>query len=254
MSRVHVLSPRTAYRLSRGGGPPTATVTVWLYVCCVLFSGQAAAAQGARALDTIAERVVPCTSCHGKEGRATSEGYFPRIAGKPAGYLYNQLRNFRDGRRHYALMTYLVDHLTDAYLYEIAKYFAAIDLPYPLPQPATGPPLLLGRGEALVRRGDSSRSIPACIECHGDNLMGTLPSVPGLLGLSRDYLHGQLGHWQTGTRRAHPPDCMAKIAAKLSPEDVSAVAVWLAVQPVSPGASARKASQVQTMECGGLSR
>jgi cytochrome c553 len=30
-----------------------------------------------------------------------------RIAGKPAGYLYNQLLNFRDGRRNYPLMTYI---------------------------------------------------------------------------------------------------------------------------------------------------
>ena len=47
----------------------------------------------------MAERVRACTACHGKEGRATSDGYYPRIAGKPAGYLYNQLVNFRDGRR-----------------------------------------------------------------------------------------------------------------------------------------------------------
>ena len=226
---------------------------MWLCVW-MLLGGAAAAAQSPRAADTIAERVVPCTSCHGKEGRATSEGYFPRIAGKPAGYLYNQLLNFRDGRRHYALMTYLVDYLTDVYLYEIAEYFAALDLPHPPPQAVSAPLTLLTRGEALVKQGDASRSIPACIECHGDNLMGTLPSVPGLLGLSRDYLHGQLGHWQTGTRRAHPPDCMAKIAAKLSPENISAVAAWLAGQPVPAGASARKPSQPLPMECGGLSR
>jgi cytochrome c553 len=75
-----------------------------------------AATQQAKVPDTIAQRVVACTTCHGKEGRATNEGYFPRIAGKPAGYLYNQLVNFRDGRRDYPLMTYLVEHLTDSYL------------------------------------------------------------------------------------------------------------------------------------------
>ncbi len=51
------------------------------------------------ALDSMEQRVKPCTSCHGNEGRATREGYFPRIAGKPPGYLFNQLVNFRDGRR-----------------------------------------------------------------------------------------------------------------------------------------------------------
>jgi hypothetical protein len=31
-------------------------------------------------------------------GPRRADGYYPRIAGKPAGYLYNQLLNFRDGR------------------------------------------------------------------------------------------------------------------------------------------------------------
>ena len=39
--------------------------------------------------------------------------------------------------------------------------------------------------------------------CHGDNLLGVAPWVPGLLGLSRDYLYGQLGFWKNGERRAH---------------------------------------------------
>src|SRR4051812_46822445 len=68
----------------------------------------------------INKRVAPCMTCHGKEGRATSDGYYPRIAGKPAGYLYNQLLNFRDGRRRqYPLMIYMVQHLSDTYLQEI---------------------------------------------------------------------------------------------------------------------------------------
>ena len=35
--------------------------------------------------DTIAQRAMACTGCHGKEGRAASDGYYPRIAGKTAG-------------------------------------------------------------------------------------------------------------------------------------------------------------------------
>jgi cytochrome c553 len=76
-------------------------------------------------LDSIAERTRACTACHGKEGRATADGYFPRIAGKPQGYLFNQLVNFRDGRRQNAAMIYMVQHTTDAYLQEIAGYFSS---------------------------------------------------------------------------------------------------------------------------------
>jgi cytochrome c553 len=67
--------------------------------------------------DTIAQRVAACIACHGKEGRASSDGYYPRIAGKPEGYLNNQLTNFRDGHRQYPLMTYLLDHLWGANLH-----------------------------------------------------------------------------------------------------------------------------------------
>jgi len=93
-------------------------------------------------------------------------------------------------------------------------------------------PALLQRGQALARQGDAARDIPACVQCHGDALTGVAPNTPGLLGLSRDYLNSQLGAWRTGQRRAHAPDCMARIARQLSPEDLSAVAAWLAAQPL----------------------
>ena len=66
--------------------------------------------------DTLAQRMMACTLCHGADGQATAGGYFPRIAGKPAGYLYNQLTHFRDGRRQNPGMANLLDHLSDAYL------------------------------------------------------------------------------------------------------------------------------------------
>ena len=193
-------------------------------------------AQPARVPDTIAQRVMPCTSCHGREGRATPDGYFPRIAGKPVGYLFNQLVNFREGRRHYALMTYLVEHLTDVYLMEMAQYFAGLDVPYSAPPRAYAAPEVLTQGETLARRGNEARQIPACAQCHGDALMGVTPNVPGLFGLPRDYLIAQLGRWRTGERRAHAPDCMNTIASRLTAAEVTSVATWLAAQPVLPDA------------------
>ena len=79
--------------------------------------------------DSIAQRTQACTACHGQQGRAGPDGYYPRLAGKPADYLYNQLLNFRDGRRHYGLMTRMLEPLSDAYLLEIAQHFAAPDAP-----------------------------------------------------------------------------------------------------------------------------
>ena len=182
----------------------------------------------------MSKRMQACTTCHGAQGVTSNTAYFPRIAGKPAGYLFNQLQNFKEGRRHYGLMVGMVEHLNDAYLFEMAQYFANLDLPYPAPvalkTPATDASLQLGK--TLSLQGDKSRNIPACTACHGAALMGVHPAIPALLGLPRDYLAAQLGAWQTGLRRAHAPDCMGRIATLLQPADVDAVANWLASQPV----------------------
>lgn len=201
--------------------------------------------------DTIAQRVVPCIACHGKEGRATSDGYFPRIAGKPAGYLYNQLLNFRDGRRRNAMMTYTVNHLSDGYLHEMARYFSGLHVPYPAPQRLDVTASVLERGRALVMSGDASKDIPACIACHGKALTGVAPFIPGVLGLPRDYLNAQFGAWKNGSRRTMPPDCMAQIAARLTAEDISAASAWLATQPVPLNADPMPASSEKLpLPCG----
>jgi cytochrome c553 len=181
--------------------------------------------------DTMTQRMQACAPCHGKEGQATAYGYYPRIAGKPAGYLYNQLVAFRDGRRNNGNMAYLLAHLSDSYLHEIADYFAALDLPYASPPPVAAAPHVLERGESLVRHGDARSRIPACTQCHGAAMTGIAPAVPALLGLPGSYLTAQLGAWRNGVRKASPPDCMADIARKLSADDIGAIAAWLAAQP-----------------------
>ncbi len=204
----------------------------WLAALALLSAATGWAQGPAKFEDSMAQRSLACTHCHGAQGRAAPDGYYPRLAGKPAGYLYNQLLNFRDGRRHYGLMTQMLEPLSDAYLYEIAQHFAALDLPYPAPLPQAGSRELLERGRALVMQGDATRQLPACVQCHGPRMTGVLPNVPGLLGLPRDYLNAQLGAWRAGKRRAHAPDCMAQVAQRLSPEDIQAISVWLASQPV----------------------
>ena len=69
--------------------------------CAVSFpvAAQDAAIPAFKTLDSMEARVQGCTTCHGQSGQGTRDDYFPRIAGKPAGYLYNQLVAFRDGTR-----------------------------------------------------------------------------------------------------------------------------------------------------------
>lgn len=206
-----------------------------------------------RVEDSIAQRAQACTLCHGKEGRAAADGYYPRLAGKPAGYLYKQLLNFRDGRRDYGLMSELIAPLSDAYLLELAQYFAQLELPYPPPQVPAVDAAALARGQRLVNQGDAARRLPACVQCHGEKLTGVQPFVPGLLGLPRDYLNGQLGAWRSGQRHAVAPDCMAQVAKGLELEEINAISHWLAAQALPPGSKpAERLPAALPLQCGGL--
>jgi cytochrome c553 len=181
--------------------------------------------------DSTASRVLACSSCHGKQGEGSKDDYFPRLAGKPAGYLYNQLVAFRDGKRKYAPMNYLLEYLPDAYLQEMAQYFATQRTPFPnLPRPNVTPQVL-ALGETLALKGDAARNIPACTACHGASLTGISPDIPGLLGLHAKYISAQLGASRFGARVTDSPNCMQKITVRLSDADITAVAAWLSAQP-----------------------
>jgi len=203
--------------------------------------------------DSTAQRLLACTACHGPQGRAGRDAYYPRIGGKPEGYLYNQLRNFRDGRRQYPQMTYLLDQLSDAYLHEIAHYFASQHPPYPPPPAVEATPAELELGRQLATHGAAGKNIPACTACHGARLTGVAPAIPGLLGLPRDYINAQFGAWRNNTRRAASPDCMAQIANRLSLAEINAASAWLSSQalPADP-TPAPRASAKLPLACGSV--
>jgi cytochrome c553 len=180
--------------------------------------------------ETMQSKVAACAACHGAQGQGTDNDYFPRLAGKPADYLFNQLQNFREGRRRYPPMNYLVTYLSDDYLHQIATYFSNQRPPYPTPASPTVPDSVVQRGKQIVLNGDSSKNVPACIACHGKGLTGMQPAIPGLVGLHSDYISAQLGAWRSGTRHALAPDCMHEIATRLNDADISAVAAWLSTQ------------------------
>ena len=201
--------------------------------------------------DTMAARVQACASCHGAGGEGTSDVYFPRLAGKPAGYLYNQLVAFRDGRRKYPPMNYLLEFLPDPYLKQVAEHFASLRPPLPAPAIPVVSNEILARGESLVKNGDPQHGIPPCSACHGPALGGMEPGIPGLLGLRASYVSAQLGGWRYGTRTAASPDCMQIVASLLTEDDVKAVAAYLASRPAPSDPSfAPRGSLSMPLACG----
>jgi cytochrome c553 len=181
----------------------------------------------------MAARTLPCAPCHGARGEGTKDVYFPWLAGKPVGYLYNQLKAFKDGRRHYPPMNYLLEFLSDQYLMEIAQHFSAQHSPNEPPQIPDVSQDVLHHGQVLATEGATDRQIPACASCHGSQFTGMEPGIPGLLGLRTAYISAQLGAFRYGTRTALAPDCMQVVAARLTEADVRAVAAYLASIPAS---------------------
>jgi cytochrome c553 len=222
-----------------------------LLIGCAGVSGAVQAQTQPKAPDTMEARVQGCTACHGSKGQGTDNDYFPRLAGKPAEYLYNQLKNFREGRRKYPPMNYLVTYLSDDYLHDIATYFSQQRPPYPTPSKPTVSDSVLAAGKEIVLNGDASRQIPACAACHGKLLTGMEPAIPGLVGLHMDYISAQLGAWRSGSRHAIEPDCMHTIATRLTDADVNAVAAWLSTQQAPQNPVPAPAKSLKTpLACG----
>lgn len=203
--------------------------------------------------NTMQQRLKGCFSCHGKDGQGGANGFYPRIGGKPAGYLYHQLINFQEGRRGYATMRRMVAELPHSYLHQIADYFASQNPPFPEEHAPDVSKAVLARGQQLVEHGDAARKVPACSSCHGKTLYGVKPDIPGLIGLPYNYITAQLGSWRNGDRHANAPDCMATIASRLAPQDVNAVAAWLATRKPSRNARPQSIDSIQMpMTCGSV--
>lgn len=229
-------------------------LTLWVLALPAVAQHDASVVPSFKQLDSIEARVQGCVTCHGQQGQGTADAYFPRIAGKPAAYLHRQLIAFRDLDRRYAPMNYLVAYLTDDYLREVAEYFSRQQPPFQSPQPPSIPAEQLERGRMLVQGGDGSRQIPACVACHGAQLTGMEPGIPGLVGLRTNYIAAQLTRWRTGERRAAAPDCMHRIAIRLDESDIQGVAAWLGAQPAPASAQPERRNTARMpIACGSQS-
>ena len=83
------------------------------------------------------------------------------------------------------------------------------------------PSAAIKKGEALVTTGGGRTT--ACGVCHGADLKGLGP-VPGLAGRSPSYIARQMFDMQQGARKGVWADLMKPVLAKLTNEDLVAIA------------------------------
>jgi cytochrome c553 len=84
------------------------------------------------------------------------------------------------------------------------------------------------KGEALVTAGGGGKTT-ACGVCHGPGLKGLGP-VPGIAGRSPSYIVRQLYDMQTGARKGLWTNLMVGVVARLTDEDMRAIAAYAASQ------------------------
>jgi cytochrome c553 len=83
----------------------------------------------------------------------------------------------------------------------------------------------IAKGKALAETGGAGKTI-ACAICHGDNMRG-LGNVPRLAGLHPIYIARQLYLFKDNTRNGVDAQLMKKPVARLTDDDILAVAAYL---------------------------
>lgn len=95
--------------------PLLAAVLLWL----------ASAAAGAADPQAGRAKAAACAVCHGQAGISTVPNA-PHLAGQPALYVEEQLRNYRSGKRLHEQMNVVAKPLSDADIGELAAWYASI--------------------------------------------------------------------------------------------------------------------------------
>jgi cytochrome c553 len=163
-----------------------------------------------------------CQGCHGEDGNSLST-LVPKLAGQNAGYISKQVHNFQAGLRKHAIMNDLAVTVNDDDLADIAAYFESR-------------PKMKGEGsdnkvgKKLFLHGDLSRTVVACVNCHGQNGKGPEPNssmFPVIGGQNKDYLSRQLFNFRKDDRTNSPNSIMNKITRKLTDDELEALAEYI---------------------------
>ncbi len=203
-----------------------------------LLLGAGLAAGQALALEGDAERgeaaAGTCVACHQADGMGMNVPggqSWPRLAGLPAGYIAKQLHDFQAGRRENATMMPFATMLDDQQIADVSAYYS--QLPATQGDGGDVDEAVLARGEQIAMRGDWDEYIVSCKSCHGPGNQGVGGTFPGIAGQHAGYIESQLRAWQAGERSNDPQNLMGAIAQRMSDEDITAVAAWLASQPAA---------------------
>jgi cytochrome c553 len=169
-----------------------------------------------------------CAACHAPDGNSPAAAN-PKLAGQFPEYLAKQLANFKSQagkkpERDNAIMAGTVAALSDADVRNVAAHYAAQKL-----KPETAKDKdLAARGQKLYRGGNLATGVAACSGCHGPEGAGIPSQYPRIAGQFAEYIDAQLKAFRAGTRANDPGGMMRGVAAKMTDQEIRAVAEYAA--------------------------
>jgi cytochrome c553 len=167
-----------------------------------------------------------CQGCHGLRGYSLVT-VIPKLAGQYGDYIVKELRNFEAGTRSNQIMSAMSLTVDDDDLADIGAYFSSQKKMSGGNLPAN--PI----GEKLFLNGDPSRSILACVNCHGSNGKGRrswTSMFPVIGGQHADYLRVQLNNFRSGFRTNSAVGIMNKMAEHLTDEEIEGIVGYLSTR------------------------
>ena len=172
------------------------------------------------------DKSILCQGCHGTNG-ISYEPLVPSLAGQYAGYIEKQIHDYQAGTsRSHQIMNAMVGTIAPGDEADIAAYFAS--------QPKMkGAGAGNETGQYLFTRGDMSKLVVACNNCHGPKGKGLTPKTsffPVLGGQQKGYIMRQLANFRGDHRNNSPSNVMNKIARNLTDAEIEALAEYVAAQ------------------------
>jgi cytochrome c553 len=104
---------------------PRFSLVLWL-VCC-LSSLAIPLSVFAQNADSGKAKAGMCSTCHGPTGLSQLPNA-PHLAGQPAIYIIEQMKNYRSGKRPHEVMAVIAKPLTDQEIDDLAAWYASIEI------------------------------------------------------------------------------------------------------------------------------
>ncbi len=160
-----------------------------------------------------------CTACHGEDANTSLEPGYPRLAGQNADYMFNQMKDIKDGKRANGLapdtMKPILEEVTEAEMRALADYVSGLTNPAMAAKPADGP-------------GKKLYATKTCIACHGkDGKKPIMKTYPYLAGQDKLYAFNQMKDIKTGARTNGNTNAMKTVMHLVSDQELEAIAEYL---------------------------